>query len=116
MMNREQRRKYASKIKGDKRASTCPLCGYKSLFYSAPVLKPYEGEKETFVAEDFDTVIKCDVCGGTVLANAAITKLIKPGVYLPLPLDVFQMALKYEEEHPEEETSDDKTTVESAAD
>lgn len=106
MMNREQRRAYASKIKGDKRASKCPLCGYTSLFYSAPVLKPYEGVKEKFVAEDFDVVIKCDVCGGTVLANDAITKLIKPGVYLPLPLDIFEMALKYENDHPEEENKE----------
>lgn len=98
-MNREQRRAYAAKIKGDKRASKCPLCGYKSLFYSQPVLKPYEGTKETFVKEDFDVVIKCEVCGGTVLANEAVTKLIRPGVYLPLPLDIFTMALQYEEEH-----------------
>lgn len=101
MMNREQRRKYQAKIKGNKAVSKCPLCGYDSLFYSAPQLKPYEGVKETFVAEDFDTVIKCEICDGVVLANPAVTKLIRPGVRLPLPLDIFQMALKYEEEHPE---------------
>ena len=56
MMNREQRRAYASKIRGDKRASKCPLCGYTSLFYSAPELKPYEGVKEKFTAEDFNVV------------------------------------------------------------
>lgn len=113
MMNRKERRKYASKIKNDKRASVCPLCGYKSLFYSAPQLKPYEGTKETFVAEDFDTVIKCEVCGGVVLANDAVTKLIRPGVYLPMALDIFQMALKYEEEHPEEENKDETGLEES---
>ena len=113
MMNREQRRKYEAKIKNDKRASICPKCGYKSLFYSQPVLKPYEGTKEKFVAEDFDVVIKCEVCGETVLANPAVTKLIRPGVYLPMPLDIFQMALKYEDEHPEEETTNE---VESTGD
>ena len=98
MMNREQRRAYETKIKNDKRASVCPKCGYKSLFYSAPQLKPYEGVKEKFVAEDFDVVIKCEVCDEVVLANEAVTKLIRPGVYLPLPLDIFELALKYEEE------------------
>ena len=63
-------------------------------------------EAFTKIPGDFDVVIKCDVCGGTVLANDAITKLIKPGVYLPLPLDIFEMALKYENEHPEEEESE----------
>ena len=104
MMNRELRRKYESKIKNDKRASKCPLCGYKSLFYSEPVLKPYEGEKTEFTKDDFDVVIKCEVCDGVVLAKEAVTKLIRPGVYLPMPLDIFQMALKYEEEHPDEGT------------
>ena len=101
-MNREERRKYISKIKNDKRASICPVCGNKSLFYSAPQLKPYEGTKEKFIAEDFETVIKCEVCNNIVLQRPAIAKLIPPGIYLPLPLDIFQMALKYEEEHPEE--------------
>ena len=77
-----------------------------SLFYSAPQLKPYEGTKEKFVAEDFDVVIKCDVCGGTVLANPAVTKLIQPGVYLPLPLDIFTLALQYEEEHANDESEE----------
>ncbi len=104
MMNREQRRKYASKIKGDKRASKCPLCGNMSLFYTEPQLKPYEGMKEDFTKDDFDTVVKCEVCGQVVLANEAVTRLIQPGIYLPLPLDIFTMALQYEEEHPEETT------------
>lgn len=106
MMNREQRRKYQNSIKNNKAKSKCPLCGYESCFISVPVLKPYEGTKETFVAEDFDVVIKCEICDGTVLEGPAITKLIRPGVRLPLPLDIFQMALKYEEEHPDEVTQD----------
>ncbi len=106
MMNREQRRKYASKIKGDKRASECPLCHNISLFYTEPQLKPYEGMKEEFTKDDFDTVVKCEVCGQVVLANEAVTRLIQPGIYLPLPLDIFTMALKYEEEHPTMEESE----------
>jgi len=79
------------------------MCGYRSLFYSEPVLRPYEGEKTEFTEDDFDVVIKCEVCGGTVLSGPAIKKLFSPGLYLPLPLDVFQMALKYEEEHSDNE-------------
>ena len=102
-MNREQRRKYEHQIGNDKRASICPLCNTKALFYSEPVLKPYEGEKTEFTKDDFDVVIKCDACHRTVLANPAVSKLIRPGIYLPLPLDIFEKALKYEEEHPEDE-------------
>jgi hypothetical protein len=110
MMNREQRRKYQNSIKNNKAKSKCPLCGYESCFVSVPVLKPYEGVKEKFVAEDFDTVIKCEICDGTVLKGPSITKLIRPGVRLPLPLDIFQMALQYEENHPEEETKETEVT------
>ena len=106
MMNREQRRKYQNSIKNNKAKSKCPLCGYESCFVSVPVLKPYEGVKEKFVAEDFDTVIKCEICDGTVLEGPSITKLIRPGIRLPLPLDIFQMALQYEENHPEEEAKE----------
>lgn len=103
MLNREQRRKYQNSIKNNKAKSKCPLCGYESCFVSVPVLKPYEGVKEKFVTEDFDTVIKCEICDGTVLEGPSITKLIRPGVRLPLPLDIFQLALKYEEEHLKDE-------------
>ena len=37
MKNRLQRREYERQIKKDKRASICPKCGYKSLFYSTQV-------------------------------------------------------------------------------
>ena len=107
MLNREQRRKYQNSIKNNKAKSKCPLCGYESCFVSVPVLKPYEGTKEKFVAEDFDVVIKCEICDGTVLKGPSITKLIRPGIRLPLSLDIFQMALQYEENHPEEEKKDE---------
>lgn len=98
MMNREQRRKYAMKIKNDKRASECPLCHNKSLFFTEPQLLPYEGEKKEFTKDDFKVVVKCEVCGQVVLDSPAVTKLIQPNVYLPLPIDIFIMALKHEEE------------------
>ena len=110
MLNREQRRKYQNSIKNNKAKSKCPLCGYESCFVSVPVLKPYEGVKEKFVAEDFDVVIKCEICDGTVLEGPSITKLIRPGIRLPLPLDIFQMALQYEENHPEEEVKETEVT------
>ena len=110
MLNREQRRKYQNSIKNNKAKSKCPLCGYESCFVSVPVLKPYEGVKEKFVAEDFDVVIKCEICDGTVLEGPSITKLIRPGIRLPLPLDIFQMALQYEENHPEEEVKEKEVT------
>ena len=86
--------------------SKCPKCGYDSLFVTVPVLKPYEGVKEKFVAEDFDIVVKCEICDSTVLESETLTKLIAPGVYLPLPLDIFEMALKYENSHPEEKVNE----------
>lgn len=110
MLNREERRIYYKKNKNNKNISICPICGYKSLFYSTPVLKPYEGVKEKFVAEDFDVVIKCEICDGTVLEGPSITKLIRPGIRLPLPLDIFQMALQYEENQPEEKAKETEVT------
>ena len=102
MLNREQRRAYATKIKNDKRASECPLCHYKSLFFTEPQLLPYKGEKTEFTKDDFKVVVKCEVCGQVVLDSPAVTKLIQPGVYIPLPIDIFIMALKHEEEEEKE--------------
>lgn len=108
-MNRQQKRDYAKKIKGDKRASVCPLCGVKSLFYSTAELLPYEGTKSEFTKDDFKVVVKCEVCGGTVLDSPAVTKLIQPGIYLPLPLDIFTLALQHEEADEEDaETTDEE--------
>ena len=108
MLNREERRRYQQKIKNDKRASECPLCQNKSLFYTEPQLLPYEGIKEKFTRDDFKVVIKCEVCNQVVLDSPAISKLMQPGIYLPLPLDIFMLALKHEEENP------DDTIVESS--
>ena len=108
-MNREQRRAHNKKIRGDKRASICPLCGNKSLFYAQPVLKPYEGEKEEFVAEDFDLVINCEVCQGTVFKSDKLPEYIKPASYVTLPIDTFINAIKYAEEHPDDTDGNEAT-------
>ena len=99
MMNREDRRKYEKRIRNDKRAFKCPLCGKLALFYTTAELKPYEGTKETFDKDDFETALRCEVCKQIIHTGPEVTKLIPPGVYLPIPLDIFEYALR----HPEEE-------------
>ena len=63
------------------------------MFYSEGKLKPYEGTKTEFKKEDFDTVIKCEVCGSIVLEDPELSKIVPPNIYLPLPLDIFKIAL-----------------------
>ena len=103
-MNREQRRKYAKKVKNDKAASICPECGNKARFFTTA-----RGEK--------DTVLKCEVCGKIVREGEELTKLMPPGLYLPLPLEALDKALLYEaskieEEKTENEQIDQNTPVE----
>ena len=93
-MNREQRRKYAKQIKNDKIASICPECGHKARFFTSA-----RGTK--------DTVLKCEVCDKIVREGEELTKLIPPGVYLPIPLKTLDNMLlaeaeKIEEEHDEQ--------------
>lgn len=79
-MNREQRRAYARRIKNDPLASVCPECGAKARFFTRA-----RGEK--------DTVVKCEVCGNIVREGEEVTKLVPPGIYIPMPLAAFDMAL-----------------------
>lgn len=81
MLNREERRKYLQRNKKNKNLSKCPKCGFKSLFYSTS-----RGEN--------DTVIKCDICQNIVFEGPDVTRMVPPGIYLPLPLDIFEIALK----------------------
>lgn len=97
MKNREERRAYERKIKNDKRASKCPICGHLSLFYTKATLKPYEGTKEKFEKEDFDTQVCCESCGAVIYEGDEVSKLVPPGIYLPLPLDIFDYALRHPE-------------------
>ena len=107
MKNREERRAYERKIKNDKRASICPICGYKSLFYTKATLKPYEGTKEKFEKEDFNTQVCCELCNSVIYEGDEVSKLVPPGIYLPLPLDIFDYALR----HPVEEEKNETKTV-----
>jgi len=81
MLNRTQYRAYLRKNKKNKNLSICPKCNHKSLFYSTA-----RGEN--------DTVIKCDVCKDIVFEGPDVTRMVPPGIYLPLPLDIFEIALK----------------------
>lgn len=97
MKNRTERRAYERKIKNDKRASKCPKCGHLALFYTKAVLKPYEGTKEKFEKEDFDVQVCCEACDAVIYEGEEVTKLVPPGIYLPLPLDIFDYALRHPE-------------------
>ena len=111
MMNRNERRKYQKEIKKDKRASKCPQCGYRSLFYT---ISMPTGNYDVVTNEDgttenkplFETAVKCEICGTTIYQGPDVTKLVPPGIYLPLPLDIFDYALR----HPEmgEENNNDE--------
>ena len=107
MKNRAERRIYERKIKNDKRASKCPKCGHLALFYSKAVLKPYEGTKEKFDREDFDVQICCEACDAIIYEGGEVNKLVPPGIYLPLPLDIFDYALRHPEITEKDNNSDD---------
>ena len=81
MLNRDERRAYWRRNKKNKNLSKCPKCGFSALFYSTA-----RGEN--------DTVIKCDICQNIVFEGPDVTRLVPPGIYLPLPLDIFEIALK----------------------
>ena len=117
-MNREERRKYQKKINKDKRASKCPKCGYKSLFYSTSIpTGDYEvKENEDGTSETvpiYTTAIKCDICGEIIYQGENVEKLCPPGIYLPLQLDIFDYALRHPElgEQEENNNNEDKENV-----
>ena len=97
-MNRAERRKYEKSVRNDKRASKCPKCGLKALFYTKAVLKPgIEKEADQLQKEDFDTQICCEACNAVIYEGEEVSKLVPPGVYLPLPLDIVDYALRHPE-------------------
>lgn len=79
-MNREQRRQYDRNIKKVKNASVCPECNHLAQFFTTA-----RGEK--------DTILKCERCGAIVREGEELTKLMPPGLYCPIPLDVLDKAL-----------------------
>ena len=109
MKNRQQRREYQRSIKNDKRASKCPKCGHLSLFYSTQIKDPFDldvtpnGDGTSQVTSKMTTAIKCEICDNIIYQGEEVEKLIPPGVILPLPLYVFDYALRHPEVIPEEE-------------
>ena len=95
MRNREERRKYERAIKKDKRASKCPLCGRPALFFTQGRIKPEAEAKEKLEKEDIDVVLVCENCGQVVHDEPEVGKLLQPGIYLPLKLDIFEYALRH---------------------
>ena len=90
-MNREQRRKYDREIKQRKLStSICPECNHMAAFYTHA-----RGSK--------DTVLLCERCGAIVREGKELTKMMPPGIYLPLPLEALDKALLYEASRIEEE-------------
>ena len=94
-MNREQRRKYDKQIKNDKIASICPECNAKARFFTSA-----RGEK--------DTVLKCERYGQIVREGEELTRLMPPGLYLPMPLESLDRALLAEAARVEEEKENDE--------
>ena len=98
MRNREQRREYERKIKKDKRVSTCPLCHRPALFYTATKIKAdIPEDKKELQKEDFDVILVCENCGQIVHDEPEVGKLMQPGIYLPIKLDIFEYALRHPE-------------------
>lgn len=96
-MNRAERRAYEKSIHNDKRASICPKCKGKALFYTIGELKPEAKNKEKPEKEDFNTKVICERCKATIYEGNEVSKLVPPGIYLPLPLDIFDYALQHPE-------------------
>ncbi len=105
-MNRAERRAYEKRIHNDKRASICPKCKGKALFYSIGELKEEAKEKENPEKEDFNTKVICERCKATVFEGDEVSKLIPPGIYIPMKLDLLAYALR----HPEEEKENESKT------
>lgn len=107
-MNRAQRRAYEKSIHNDKRASICPKCKGKALFYTIGELKPEAKDKEKPEKEDFNTKIVCERCGATIYEGEDVSRLVPPGIYLPMKIDIFEYALKHKEELEEKENNDNE--------
>ncbi len=109
MRNRTQRREYERKIKKDKRASICPICGRPALFYTAAKLKPdTPTDKDNLQPEDFNVILVCENCGQIVHDEPEVGKLMQPGMYLPIKLDIFEYALRHP---PKEEEEDNEQNI-----
>ena len=117
MKNREERRAYERKIKKDKRASKCPNCGYKALFYSISIpdglkeITEYDGTVGDIKTTEpkYTTAIKCEMCDSIIFSGPEVEKLVPPGIILPLDIEIFGYALR----HPEEFTNEKEEIIEA---
>ena len=100
-MNREQRRKYDKQVKNDKIASICPECNAKARFFTSA-----RGEK--------GTVLKCERCGQIIREGEELTRLMPPGIYLPMPLKALDNALLAEAERIVKEEQNEQGTEDNA--
>ena len=82
-MNREQRRAYDRRVKQISHASICPECNHKALFV-------------TSARAENDTILRCERCGKIVREGEELTKLIPPGIYIPMPLETLDSLLLQE--------------------
>lgn len=103
MLNREQRRAYARKIKNNPAASICPECGNKALFYTTQVSYP---NMDTGVTVNFE--VRCQVCDKTVLEGEDVKRVAPPGITLPVPLEQFKKIVIYEAERAAREEAEKK--------
>lgn len=106
MLNREQRRAYQRIIKHNPAASVCPECGYLTLFKTTHIDASESADGKP------GTALMCTICDKIIREGEEVTKLVPPGITLPLSLDKFDKALLWEAEHPsepvkEEENNDD---------
>ena len=97
MKNRNERRAYEKRIRNDKRASKCPICGHLSLFYTRGELKPEAKAKEKPQKEDYDTKVICESCDSVIYEGEDVSKLLPPWIYIPIKLDLLDYALRHRE-------------------
>lgn len=53
------------------------------------------------------TAIKCEICDSIIYSGEDVEKLVPVGIRLPLPLDIFDYALRHPEVYQEEQTKND---------
>ena len=94
-MNRAARRAYEREVKKKPNASICPKCKHLAMFFTQARPKNGIEMNDKLTAEDFNTVLVCERCGEVIHDEPEVGKLLQPGVYLPLKLDLFEYALRH---------------------
>ena len=102
MLNRSQRRAYAKAIKKNPAACICPECGYLTLFKTTHLDASESSNGKP------GTAVMCTICDKIIRDGEEVTKLVPPGITLPLTLDKFDKAILWEAEHPSKPTKEEK--------